>query len=50
MSNGQTAQSLYFCEKSQKNRFFVHEMLIIGYWHVIVWPRVMLTLCENVVQ
>jgi len=32
MSGGQTAQSLYFCEEITKNRLFVHEMLIIGYW------------------
>jgi len=28
MSDGQTAQSLYFCEKSLKNR------LVIGWWSI----------------
>jgi len=50
MFEGQTAQSLYFYEKSPKNRLFVHEILNNGYWHVIGWPRVIFTLCENVVQ
>jgi len=30
MSDGQTAQSLYFCEKSRENRLFLHEMRNIG--------------------
>jgi len=37
-------------KKSRKNWLFVHKMLNIGYWHVIGWLRIRLTLCVNVVQ
>jgi len=30
MSDGQTAQYLYFCEKSRKNPLFLHKVLNIG--------------------
>jgi len=41
MSDSQTIQSLYFCEKSRKNQFFLHEMLNIGpilaqHWYNII--------------